>query len=63
LFDPVVHRQAPGGDEMLDPRWVVCERPCITVGGELSASMLELRLDDSTRFSFRPARMRPTTAF
>jgi hypothetical protein len=33
LFDPVVHRLAPGGDEMLDPRWVVCERPCITVGG------------------------------
>jgi predicted ATPase with chaperone activity len=58
LFDPVVHRQAPGGDEMLDPRWVVCERPCITVGGELSASMLELHLDDSTRVFISPFQMK-----
>jgi len=58
LFDPVVHRQAPGGDDMLDPRWVVCERPCITVGGELSASMLELRLDDSTRVFISPCQMK-----
>ena len=58
LFDPVVHRQAPGGDEMLDPRWVVCERPCITVGGELSASMLELRLDESTRVFISPFQMK-----
>jgi hypothetical protein len=58
LFDPVVHRQAPGGDEMLDPRWVVCERPCITVGGELSASMLELHLDDSTRVFISPCQMK-----
>jgi hypothetical protein len=58
LFDPVVHRQAPGGDELLDPRWVVCERPCITVGGELSASMLELRLDESTRVFISPFQMK-----
>jgi hypothetical protein len=58
LFDPVVHRQAPGGDEMLDPRWVVCERPCITVGGELSASMLELHLDESTRVFISPCQMK-----
>jgi predicted ATPase with chaperone activity len=58
LFDPVVHRLAPDGDEMLDPRWVVCERPCITVGGELSASMLELRLDDSTRVFISPCQMK-----
>jgi hypothetical protein len=51
LFDPVVHRQAPGGDEMLDPRWVVCERPCITVGGEL-------HLDDSTRVFISPCQMK-----
>ena len=58
LFDPVVHRPAPDGDEMLDPRWVVCERPCITVGGELSASMLELHLDDSTRVFISPCQMK-----
>jgi len=58
LFDPVVHRPAPFNDEQLDPRWVVCERPCITVGGELSASMLELRLDDATRVFISPCQMK-----
>jgi predicted ATPase with chaperone activity len=58
LFDPVVHRPAPSLDDRLDPRWVVCERPCITVGGELSASMLELRMDDDTRVFISPAQMK-----
>src|SRR5207237_6338025 len=58
LFDPVVHRQVPFHDDMLDPRWVVCERPCITVGGELSAAMLELRLDEATRVFISPCQMK-----
>ena len=58
LFDPVVHTAVPSTDEMLDPRWVVCERPCITVGGELSASMLELRLDEATKVFISPSQMK-----
>jgi hypothetical protein len=58
LFDPVVHKQVDSHDEMLDPRWVTCERPCITVGGELSASMLELRLDEATRVFISPCQMK-----
>jgi len=58
LFDPVVHRPVPFHDELLDPRWVVCERPCITVGGELSAAMLELRLDESTKVFISPCQMK-----
>jgi hypothetical protein len=58
LFDPVVHKQLAFHDELLDPRWAVCERPCITVGGELSAAMLELRLDDSTRVFISPCQMK-----
>src|SRR5579871_4394929 len=58
LFDPVVHRMAPSSDETLDPRWVVCERPCITVGGELSAAMLELRLDEATKVFISPCQMK-----
>jgi predicted ATPase with chaperone activity len=54
IFDPVVHNTVPSDDESLDPRWVQCDRPCITVGGELSASMLELRLDLSTRVFIAP---------
>jgi hypothetical protein len=58
LFDPVMHRRTPTDDELLDPRWVVCERPCITVGGELSSSMLELRIDEDTRVFISPFQMK-----
>src|SRR5215467_7592462 len=58
VFDPVVHRAVPYDDDLLDPRWVMCERPCITVGGELSAAMLELRLDDATRVFISPCQMK-----
>jgi hypothetical protein len=58
LFDPVVHRPVTSNDELLDPRWVLCHRPCITVGGELSAAMLELRLDEATRVFISPAQMK-----
>jgi predicted ATPase with chaperone activity len=58
LYDPVVHRAAEVTDELLDPRWVPCARPCITVGGELSASMLELQLDQATRVFISPCQMK-----
>jgi len=58
LFDPVVHRPVASSDDLLDPRWVVCQRPCITVGGELSAAMLELRMDDDTRVFISPCQMK-----
>src|SRR5580700_9210699 len=33
LYDPVVHQ--PVEEELeIDPRWIVCKRPCIVVGGE-----------------------------
>jgi hypothetical protein len=32
LHDPLVHRKTPIDTQGLDPRWVVCQRPCITVG-------------------------------
>ena len=58
LFDPVVHQPVPSDDELLDPRWAVCKRPCITVGGELSSAMLELQLDESTRCFIAPFQMK-----
>ena len=44
LYDPAVHHRIET-DEEFDPRWVLCRRPCIVVGGELIPSMLELRMD------------------
>jgi len=58
LFDPVVHQAVPSNDELLDPRWAVCKRPCITVGGELSSAMLELQADESTRCFISPVQMK-----
>jgi hypothetical protein len=58
LFDPVVHRPVETTNDVMDSRWVQCERPCITVGGELSASMLELRLDEATRVFISPCQMK-----
>jgi hypothetical protein len=36
LYDPTVHRKLDlKGSYDLDPRWALCRRPCIIVGGEL----------------------------
>lgn len=48
VFDPVVHQPLPVESNILDPRWVVCQRPCITSGGELVPSMLDMRLDGTS---------------
>jgi hypothetical protein len=59
LYDPVVHQQLDiEDDEELDPRWVICKRPCIVVGGELIPSMLELRLDESSGIYAAPLQMK-----
>jgi predicted ATPase with chaperone activity len=41
VFDPAVHTPVPNPPADRDPRWVYCSRPCIIVGGELVAGMLE----------------------
>jgi hypothetical protein len=58
LYDPVVHRKADTPGEDLDPRWISCARPFITVGGELVPSMLELRLDESSGVYAAPFQMK-----
>jgi hypothetical protein len=57
IFDPVIHRPAnlamSGPPLMLDrghdPRFACCNRPVVIVGGELTADMLEIQYDASTR--------------
>ncbi len=58
LFDPVVHQPLDHDDPDMDPRWIVCKRPCIVVGGELIPSMLELRLDESSGIYAAPLQMK-----
>ncbi len=58
LYDPVVHHRVELEDPDVDPRWVLCKRPCIVVGGELIPSMLELRLDESSGIYAAPLQMK-----
>lgn len=58
LYDPVVHQKLEIDDPDLDPRWILCRRPCIVVGGELIPSMLELRLDESSGIYAAPLQMK-----
>lgn len=61
VFDPLVHY--PAGVESVndsldcrtsDNRWVLCERPAVLTGGELTLEMLELRYDYNTGFYQAP---------
>ncbi|MCS7041792.1 MAG: AAA family ATPase [Bryobacteraceae bacterium] len=58
LYDPVVHHKIDIDDPDVDPRWVLCKRPCIVVGGELIPSMLELRLDETSGIYAAPLQMK-----
>lgn len=58
LYDPVVHQRIEMDDPEIDPRYVLCKRPCIVVGGELVPSMLELRLDESSGIYAAPMQMK-----
>ena len=58
VYDPVIHEKAGETDESVDSRWVLCKRPFIVVGGELTPSMLELRLDTSSQIYAAPLQMK-----
>jgi hypothetical protein len=58
VYDPVVHHPIDHDDADVDPRWILCKRPCIVVGGELIPSMLELRLDESSGIYAAPLQMK-----
>jgi len=58
LFDPAAHERVQIDMEDADPRWVVCHRPCVIVGGELVPSMMELRRDDSSGTYAPPVQMK-----
>jgi hypothetical protein len=59
VYDPGVHRPSsePLPDDS-DQRWVLCQRPCVLAGGELSAEMLDLQFGKSTQFYTAPLQMK-----
>ena len=58
LYDPALHERIETNVNVIDPRWILCRRPCILVGGELAPEMLELQLEESTKVYAAPLQMR-----
>jgi predicted ATPase with chaperone activity len=59
VYDAVVHKrvdQAPTAEQ--DGRWVLCHRPRLMVGGELTIEMLDLQFNPSTKFYNGPVQMK-----
>ena len=71
VFDPVCHEQLAFSnpplptmlDQGFDPRYVPCERPIVLTGGELSADMLELQYDASTKTYSAPLQLKANNGF
>lgn len=59
VYDPVIHkRQATRESADHDERWVLCDRPTVLVGGELTVEMLDLQFNQTTRFYVGPPQMK-----
>jgi MoxR-like ATPase len=59
MFDPGVHRaNSEAAPAESDKRWVLCHRPCVLAGGELSAEMLDLQFNSVSRFYTAPLQMK-----
>lgn len=65
-YDPLVHETVVPDSvvefrlerQRRDDRWVLCKRPIVLTGGELTLSMLDLDFDESSRFYTLPPQMK-----
>ena len=57
VFDPVIHKPIPEQPPGVDPRWVLCERPFIIVGGELTGGQLDLAYQGGSGMYLAPLQM------
>jgi predicted ATPase with chaperone activity len=58
VFDPTVHQPVDVQPIDLDKRWVLCRRPCVVGGGELTPSMLDLGFDEKSGVYLAPLQMK-----
>ena len=59
IYDPGVHHPLEGATvDDFDKRWILCPRPRVFVGGELSAEMLDLQFSRASRFCTAPIQMK-----
>jgi len=59
VHDPNVHPKVSEAESPnTDPRWLLCHRPAVLVGGELTIEMLELQLNPVAKYYTAPAQMK-----
>ena len=66
LYDPLIHKvhgdsgtsESLSLESGLDPRYVLCERPVVISGGELTTDMLDIQYDSSTRLYQAPLQLK-----
>jgi predicted ATPase with chaperone activity len=59
IYDPAIHnRVAEDEPESRDERWVLCNRPAVLVGGELTVEMLDLEFNPVTKYYVGPLQMK-----
>ena len=59
IYDPSIHMRMPELEpENHDERWVLCQRPAVLVGGELTAEMLDLQFNPISKFYVGPVQMK-----
>lgn len=59
VYDPSIHKRMEESEpEDRDARWVLCQRPSVLVGGELTAEMLDLQFNAISKFYVAPAQMK-----
>jgi len=59
LYDPAIHKRVPELEpENRDERWVLCQRPTVMVGGELTVEMLDLQFNPISKFYVGPVQMK-----
>jgi predicted ATPase with chaperone activity len=59
VYDPAIHKRvAEPEPENRDERWVMCQRPAVLAGGELTVEMLDLQFNPVTKFYVAPIQMK-----
>lgn len=57
VYDPLVHRKAEH-QPLADRRWVLCQRPSVMAGGELTIEMLDMQWSPTAKYYTAPLQMK-----
>jgi predicted ATPase with chaperone activity len=58
VFDAGVHQTCTEAPAESDKRWVLCRRPCVMTGGELTSELLDLQFNSTSKFYTAPLQLK-----